>query len=367
MQDMASTFKQMTEERYGHIRDKILFHAQGLYHNEVIANEISNGILVSLIDNNNVVDLTDSWVKVQVCKHSERYFTDLRSYCYYYALSLTKKPESAEDIAQISLSALLCSTKPVLFIKGWLKSTVYRQYLRYLKNKGRESDLLSSLEQNNGHLDNDVIYDENLLEKQLPADVIKRLLKKADYILYQKIKKFPNLRAYATDSNISYQSARERKHKVLYNLKANYLLYKGWKGSPSILSFRQMANIKRFTQTLVSHAINKDFRHLYHYCPSGRHQEIENILGSLHHVTDWGVQYIASTQYQIYLFDASQPSEPAMFTLDIAFNNANYLKIVHCAISPLIGIIPEDSIGELPLEHGMCPISMEQIQSMINK
>jgi hypothetical protein len=284
-------------------------------------------------------------------------------YCFRYALKLVNREELAQDIAQEAIASLFKTDQQVEYIRGWLKRTVFNQAQSKIKLIHRESslddpdfrELTAEAEP----------ADENALQEQLGNKEIRKHLSAQDYRLYRKIQEYPNLSAYAKATKLSYQSAREHRHMVLHNLKHNYLKKHGWSGTPQILSYHHLRNVKRFLRTLIEHAEQKTLHKLSRYCPKDILQELEDTLQNLTAVSDWGVTMLDSLNFQVFVWGDSLEDIPNMYHIQITINKGNSIRIKSCKKAELMGMIEESALDVLPLEKGTCILSMQEIYRLI--
>jgi DNA-directed RNA polymerase specialized sigma24 family protein len=337
------------------------------YRHDSIALDISNRILLNLVEEANLPSNLEDWVSCRADVHAEKYFNELWMYCYRYALDLTKQAETAEDIAQASLGALFQSKKEVLFVRGWLKTTIYHNVAALSKQRAKTRKMHNEANQAVQHDYPPCISDEDKALKTLDRAHIRKLLSPQDYRLFVRIKRFPNLKLYAEASGISYQTAREHKHRIKTNLKSAYLREQGWEGSQEILDFRQMINLKKFMKALINHAINGDLDKMKKYCPKDKQQLVCKTLKNLNEVSDWGIYMSGVNKYVLSIFDASLEGLPNTYRIDIQMNRANQIRITSCKQLKLMGVIDTEQAGPLPIEKGKCMLTIEEITELLKK
>lgn len=86
-----------------------------------LAKDITNSVLLSFIKEDAEVANLQSWVDIKVNQCTESHISDLWQYCYSYALMLLKNEDSAQDISQTVMISLIQSRQPVEYVKAWLK------------------------------------------------------------------------------------------------------------------------------------------------------------------------------------------------------------------------------------------------------
>jgi hypothetical protein len=277
----------------------------------------------------------------------------------------TKNGDLSQDLAQISIISLLQSKKPIRFVKAWLKGTIYNQVALAQKGKYRDDRLYKDLSYTNPCPDGDAFCPEADLDKSITKSDIPKLLSPADYKIYAAMKRFSTIKAYATAKGISYSTARETKHRIITNLKANYLRQQGWMDSPAILSYRSLVNLKRFMDTMLEHAATGDFSSLFHYAPKEVIPQLKECFMGFAAITRWGIHLNQDGSFRLFLMDVTEHDKPITVFLIITMNKANYIRIKDCYLGKLMGIIPVAKLGPLPVEKGRCLLTIEQIKAYL--
>lgn len=351
-----------SERRFTELQQQVLAAVGELYKHPSIAHDIANMVLLALSVQEDHKDQA-ALISSELDKASERYFSDLWNYCYRYALQYLKREDQAQDIAQDAIASLFRTDKEIDYIKGWLKRTVFNQVQTKIKSLDRESsfvaldiaELAAAIEP----------ADLNELQQQIKEDEIKNYLSAQDYRMYRKIKSYPTIKAYSKANQLSYQTAREHHHRLLHNLKHNYLKKQGWSGTPQILNFRQLSNIKRFLRTLIEHAEQKSMDKLSKYCPKDILEHVESTLQNMKEATDWGIRMLDNRIFHIFVWDASEAGMPTSFIINIMINQGNSIRITDCREAKLMGMIGEDDMDVVPVDSGKCTLSMDEIRRMI--
>lgn len=329
-----------------------------------IANDIANDVLVNFmkeeVDSLNL----EAWVHNKIEQHTESHISNLWQFCFTYALSLLSNDDIAKDVSQNVMIALLQSRKQVMYVRGWLKSAVYKQSMQYFQKLGKESVLESAL-LNNLQADVADFCDENELEESLSNREVYRLLKPEEFKTYKEFKKYPSVRAYAKANGMTNSRAYETKRKIMVNLKSRYLRSKGWLDSPVILDYRQMVNIKRFFDNLVQHAQNNDFTKAFHYSDNPMRPILKECFTGFKEVFDWGITILKDGSFEISVADFSDEENPIFILMVITFNKANYIKIVSCRKLTLWEVIPSEKICPIPMEKGTTTLELEDIKAYL--
>ncbi len=332
-----------------------------------IAIEISNSILLSLVEEPVLPSNLDTWVANKAEIQVEKYFNELWIFCYRYALELTRQAETAEDIASASLGSLFQAKKEVVYIRGWLKSTVYHNVVALSKQRVKNNKMLEEVNQRGPQADDPGSGDEDKAVKSLDRAQIRKLLSPRDYGLFIRIKRYPNLKLYAEASGISYQTAREHKHRIHVNLKSAYLREQGWEGTPGILNFRQLINLKKFMKTLTTYAVNGNLEQMKKYCPSDKQELVCETLKDLRAISEWGICMDGVNKYALSFLDATPKGIPAFYRVGIQTNRSNQIRISSCKKLKPMGMISMDKAGPLPIEKGKCYLSRKEIIELLRK
>ncbi|PKN71926.1 MAG: hypothetical protein CVU50_09430 [Candidatus Cloacimonetes bacterium HGW-Cloacimonetes-3] len=330
-----------------------------------LAKDITNSVLLSFIKEDAEVANLQSWVSTKIAQCTETHISELWQYCYSYALMLLKNEDSAQEISQTVMISLIQSRQPVEYVKAWLKGAVNNQAMLFLKMQKRDSTLYSALANEMKAVREPVPANDSELEKQLGDKAIRKYLSKEEYQIFSDMKKFPSVKAYAEAKGINYSLARKSKQQILTNLKACCLKKQGWADTPDILDYRQMVNIKRFFDKLLEHAIIGDFSMMFHYADKAIIPSLAKCFSGFKEVSDWGIHMNPDGSFEVYIIDITNEDNPTTINMAITLNKANYIKIINCRNLELMAIIPEDVLGPLPLEKGRCTLSLDQIKAYL--
>ncbi|GAB1468118.1 hypothetical protein MASR2M64_08240 [Candidatus Cloacimonadota bacterium] len=330
-----------------------------------LAKDITNSVLLSFIKEDAEVANLQSWVDIKINQCTESHISDLWQYCYSYALMLLKNEDSAQDISQTVMISLIQSRQPVEYVKAWLKGAVNNQAMLHLKLHKRDSALYSRMENEFLSVLETVPNTDSEIESQLNDKEIRKLLSKEEYKVFAELKEYPSVKAYSHALGISYNQARKIKHRLYTNLKAYYLKKQGWADTPDILDCRQLENIKRFFDTLLDHALSGDFSRVFHYADKTMLPAMQSSFEGFSEVTDWGISMNDDGSFEVYLFDLTTEEKPITINMTITLNKANYIKVISCSNLSLMTIISEDIIGPIPLEKGRCTLTLEQFKTYL--
>lgn len=365
MMDGHKNMKDNTHEDqkgFDNLQEQLYLSAVKMFKLQSIAREIVNQVILDIALKQDMKPVAD--IQTVLEQAAEPYFNELWMFCYRYAVMLVKRDDAAQDIAAEAIASLYKCKCEVEFIKGWLKRTVFNQAQNFLKREHRDSELEALKAAEN--IVNDVPLDENELDKKLSPKDIRKYLSKADYGTYQKIRSYPNLKSYAEAEGINHQSARQHKQRVMHNLKRNYLVAHGWMGTPIILSYRQLANIHRFLKTLVDSAKTGSLSKLSKYCSKALIPKFEETMYNLKEVSDWGITSAGGMHYELLILDASGFPKPLMYILNISINKGNAIRITAFRQARMMSIIPAEQAPPIPVEKGVCPLSLEEIKQLLH-
>ena len=351
----------LAEQKYEQLQKQVVEAVSEIYAIKGMANEIASRILLSISFDDVPNDKITQVIQTQLAKTTEDYFSELWMYCFRYALKLLKNDDFAKDIAQDAIVSLFKTDKQILYIKGWLKKTVFNQVQTKIKQLGKEQSLDDD---NVREIAEDEPLDEDSLQKDLSPKDIKKYLNREDYKTYKKINDYSSLKAYAKAMDISYQTAREHKHMVIHNLRQNYLIAQGWKGTPQILSFRQISNLKRFLKMLISHAESNSIIRLRKYCSKNILLDATETLKSIREISDWSIVLIGDICFEVTISDFSGES-PIFVRFEIKFSNSNAIRITDIRELNKFTVVDSDKLAMIPLDKGICTLSLDDIKLLI--
>jgi DNA-directed RNA polymerase specialized sigma24 family protein len=328
---------------------------------DALAKEITSEIQIGLVKEE-IKDLDlETWIKKRVETHTESYISDLWDYCFSYAMKLLENPDIAQDITQTVMVSLLQSQHEITYVKGWLKQSVYNQCMLTFKGDKKLQELGNKLkDEPKPALDTQKI-DEEQLEKKLTDADIKRLLSKPEYLELREMRSYKTFKDYAQSKGINYGAARKRKHCILTNLKASYLNEQGWVNIPEVLDYRTLVNVKRFMSTLVEKNRLGDYKQLYHYCTPEMVPALSDTLKNTQVIFDWGISQISPKHYQVSICDITNNENPNLVVVEIAINRANYIRITDCYGSALLGVIQESKLDRVPSDKGKCLLTPDDV------
>jgi hypothetical protein len=276
-------------DAYEGFRETLFEKLGKLFDNQSMIKEVANRILLSSLKDGNHDILKDK-LGVMINTASDKYIQELQFYCYRYALKLSSDLELAQDVSQESLLALFRNSGNVIYIKGWLKSTVYHQVLSAWRKMKKDKDMISKLEEQAESHQNLSTVTEKELMQNLPSEMVKELLSKDDFHRSEIISGYDNLKDYAAGEGISYYTARKHRHIIYRNLKAAYLNSQGWNANPEMLSFKQYDNLRRFMRTLVEASNNNQMDKLSGYCAKINIDELKDVVAQVKQISDWGIK-----------------------------------------------------------------------------
>jgi hypothetical protein len=351
--------------KYRVVQDLVTQGVRNRIHHAGLASDIANSVLLSFVREDDEVVNLQSWVANKIEKYTETHISDLWQYCYSYALMLLKNEDNAQEISQTVMIALLQSQQPITYIKGWLKSAVNNRAMSYLTSLSKEDTFVKTLINESKYSPDNNLPDDSDIETKLSPKEIKKFLGKEEYQILCDMNRHPTVKSYANALGISYRKARETKHRILTNLKAAYLKKDGWMDSPEILDYRQLTNIKRFLDTILGYAVSGDFSRVYHYANKSLLPSLEESFRAFREITDWGIHMNPDGSFDVTIIDLSDLEEPTTISMIITLNKANYIRIISCKNLALMAVIPEEFIGRVPSVKGRCPLTLEQIKSYL--
>ncbi|MCB5253380.1 MAG: sigma-70 family RNA polymerase sigma factor [Candidatus Cloacimonadaceae bacterium] len=355
-----------SESVFNSVRQRVSAQAANYIRHGNIEKEITVSVLLSLLERSDSDTELDSWIMGQVQRETEAYVKNLWHFTFGYAISLVEDPDKAEDITQSVMVAFLNSRKRILYIRGWLRRTTYNLVMQNYKSGSRETELKRELDTSLRLETRSRNTDLDELREDITKEDIKRILSASEHAEWNNMHSFKTLKEYAEQHKITYSQARKRKHILLKKIKSTFLREQGWAGTPEILDYQTLKNIKRFMTTLVEYSALAGSKEIRHYCPPKLKENLLHCLDGFKNVDDWGIYMESPNQYQISIADTSIPFEPKIAVIGIRINRSNQIRIFDCYIPELIGIVPAEKIEPLPMEKGRCLLAIEDIKRLIN-
>ncbi|MCD8478823.1 MAG: hypothetical protein LRZ88_00395, partial [Candidatus Cloacimonetes bacterium] len=118
-------------------------------------------------------------------------------------------------------------------------------------------------------------------------------------------------------------------------------------------------------KTLIEHAEKNALHKLNKYCPKGVLEEVKSNSAKPQAGQRLGISMLSNMKFEVYIFDFSEPSLPAMFTIQIRINQGNSIRILSSKQLNMMGTVDENILDVLPVESGKCSLTMNEIMLMI--
>jgi len=331
----------------------VLERARKDFSQAVLCDDMVNRLSLKYISSSEDQNDLGTWVAHHYPKEVENCFAELYKYCLHYALKLISDNEKAEDIAQDCLKELLSTNCNVSNLKAWLCRVTHNKAIANIKQQNYQKKLLNSVQ--NRCLEPPPHPDEDDLSQKLSPDLLKKLLSKSDYQTFCELKKTGNLKAYAAKMGISYQTAKEHKHRLKLNLRSAYLKEQGWKDSQAILSYHQLRSIKRFIGKLVENGGKAC------HCKT---PDLQETLKDCTGLMTWEIKMMAENYFHLFLMFET-PDLPSVMTMDIKLNRANRISIVHFKRGTLVAVMPEGTAKPLSVEKGKAILNYSELLKLV--
>jgi len=328
------------------------------FNQKAIADDLVNRISLNLLTGKQSTHDFSKWVQQQYQQGVETYFDQLRSYCFHYALKLVQSPETAEDISQDCISELLCSRAEINNIKAWLCRVAHNKAVSQISKESKDNKLSKEL------LIRAAVPplnpDSDELPSQLSPEKIKKLLSRTDYQMFMELQKFKTLKEYAAHKQLSYQTAKEHKHRIKINLRSAYLREQGWQDSQEILSFQQLTAIKRFLNKLVtcfgSSELNEKTKNNLFTSPQMVWEAFKETSG----IMQWDITALPERVFRLTV-TAQTEAEPAIILIKIKLNRANRIGIVSCKRGLIVATIPSADGKMLTKVKGKSELNYQEL------
>jgi len=321
-----------------------------------IADELVNRLSLKLISQNEPPSDLQAWISHHYPLEVESCFTGLHSYCHHYALKLLSNPEQAEDIAQDAVKELLCTQNPVSNLKAWLCKVTHNKAVAVVKKHQQDRQLRCLAQQKIA--ETPLYPDEDNLARKLKQSEVKKLLSKRDYRTFCQIRNSQSLKGYARQQGISYQTAKEHKHRLKINLRSAYLKAQGWRDSQQILSFQQLRSLKRFMDKLTTLGIPDRAK------SGAKHCDLQTAFQDCTGILTWDISLNEDNSFKLTIL-ISTSSLPSVVVLTVKLNRANRIVIAKCKRGTLIATIPKGDAKPLSVEKGKTRLHYEELLRIV--
>jgi len=335
------------------LQKEVMDRAQKDFSQAVLTEDLVNRLSLKYLSKGNPKTELSDWVAHHYPKEVENCFTELYKYCLHYALKLISEPEQAEDIAQDCLKELLSTQNPISNLKAWLCRVTHNKAIAAVKKQTHHRKLITKVQNNLPKLPPNP--DEDDLSSKLSEACVKKLLSKQDYKTFCELKKAGNLINYTAQLGISYQTAKEHKHRIKVNLRSAYLKQQGWRDSQAILSFQQLRSIKRFIDRLVENSGKT-----CHY----KNPDLQETLKDCTGLMTWEIKMMEENFFHLILMFETT-GLPAVLTMDIKMNRAHRISIVYCKRGTLVAVMPEGSVKPLTVEKGKGILNYSELLKLV--
>lgn len=326
-----------------------------------IANYLINLILMQVLEDFQA-GISEEIIKNQFPKAVEKLFEYYHNSCFNYCHIKTQDPNLSEDIAQEAIKQLLKSNKAIEDVDAWLQQVTSNLLCKHYQAQSKDRKLYRELCQE-ASIIREVMRAEGIqvLDELLPAH-IQKLLTSQEYLDYQSLFSFANLKDYATAMNINEKAAQKRKDKVIRNLRAKILLTMGWEATQEILTFGQYNAVLKFIRNLpLSASSNKDERQCMKYSA-----DLAGFLKGIERIDDWGITMVDKRRFRLYLFHFSTAKPPILVTFFIVLNHRNIITIDGYVENNLAGIHPSPPNMLIPKHQGRSMWGYDTIVSFLD-
>jgi len=310
--------------------------------------DLVNRLCLKYLGSSQAKQDASAWLDHHYPMAVEACFAELHAHVYHYAVKLMLHPEKAEDIAQECIRELLCTKNPVQNPKAWLAKVAHNKAVSVYQSQQRDHKLLSEVEQLS-----DLPYDpdEDELWTKFTPEKVKQLLSRADFLLYRELSAAPDLKSYAAARRISYQTAKEHRHRLKVNLRSAYLKEQGWRDSPVILSLQQLRSIKRFIGRITDQCSS---------LPARMSRKVQDAFADCTGIMTWDISMQGNNSFKLYIM-ITTASLPTLVTMEIKLNRMNSVSISKCKRGTLIATIPSGNTPVLSTDKGKSKLNYAEL------
>ena len=330
------------------VQQAALDKAAGDFSQNAIRIDLVNRLSLKYLTKEQDGQEVSAWLEHHYPMAVEACFAELHAHVFNHATKIMQNLEKAEDIAQECIRELLRTANPIQNPKAWLSRVAHNKAASLFESQHRDHRLLSEVAQVQ-ELPPDPDADE--LWRQFTPEKVKQLLSRADFLLYRKLAEAPDLKTYAATKGISYQTAKEHRHRLKVNLRSAYLKEQGWRDSPVILSYQQLRSIKRFMAKLTA------------TCASPlmiKNQKVKEAFADCQGIMTWDISMLDANSFKLTIL-IETTTLPTMVRLEIKMNRMNRISICECSRGILICTMPSADSHVLSLDKGRTKLDYAEL------
>lgn len=292
-----------------------------------------------------------AWLKTNYHLAVETLFHKLFEHCSHYALKLISDPEMAQDIAQDCIKELLDSKQEIKDLKAWLSRVTHNKVVASFKAQKKEAKLVHGLKQLPQEITADP--DDDDFHITLRPEEIKKMLSPIEFRMYNELYLKMSLQEYALAHGISYQTAKEHKHRIKVNLRSAYLKDKGYSNTKDILSYQQLRSLNCFVRKLDKLKEGKSSLGV-------RHPQLKEYFQSYQKIHEWNITLFEKEVYDLVVVLITNAT-PEVIVIKFKFNRAHRITILKIKKSQLIASMPENDSNPLVLNKGKVELNRPEL------
>ncbi len=292
-----------------------------------------------------------TWVKANYPQGVETLFHKLFEHCSHYALKLISDPEMAQDIAQDCIKELLDSKQEIKDLKAWLSRVTHNKVVASFKAQKKEAKLVHGLKQLPQEITADP--DDDDFHITLRPEEIKKMLSPIEFRMYNELYLKMSLQEYAQAHGISYQTAKEHKHRIKVNLRSAYLKDKGYRNTKDILSYQQLRSLNCFVRKLDKLKEGKSSLGV-------RHPQLKEYFQSYQKIHEWNITLFEKDVYDLVVVLITNAT-PEVIVIKFKFNRAHRITILKIKKAQLIASMPENDSNPLVLNKGKVELNRPEL------
>lgn len=194
-----------------------------------------------------------------------------------------------------------------------------------------------------------------------------KILGKADYSLYQTLKKYDfSYAKCAEGEKLKLETVRTQMKRIKRNISSSLLFEEGWRHGAKILNYQQYSNINRGISKIIETVKQQKLSSLCSYFRNVDNKYLNELFNGVEYCHEWHVIF-AEGIYKLYLVCAPLVPIPKFIEIIFKFNKSNFLYIISASEKKPLLIAPGtiDKVNRYK-EKGKINLTEEQLLSIVS-
>ena len=359
---MSSPNPTVKQDPANELLSRLRQQTRELFIHPSLAAEVEQRVMQKWLSGSLEGQSVDEFIAQNLPRAVEDCFFGLRTACVQYCRQILIRPDRADDLVQEALLRLIRSERPVQQLQPWLRKVIYHLVAEQYGQDKAQAEFLRRLERDHESLSRLVKLPQEESQSGEFGVLLPEMLKHPDFLAWQEMCRFPNLRAWAEANSLSYSQATQLSKQHRRNLKAACLRKLGWKTTTDILDYQDYKSLQRYVRKLVrsglAAAAGESRKHRY---PA----DLAEIFTGFIQLHEWQVTLLDGSRYRINIVGLDADQRPLIIsaTLGIKDNCRIRTESLKRLPPPRIAVLPPNF--RLPVEKGLVLLTREQLEDLI--